>query len=133
MTEKRSGSGRGPGRPSNAERAKSLEGVIEGGIKGLADLLERREELADADSFAAILKRDAGRQAEWLAALAENHAGAEKLVRRLFGGGSVMGAAGAFGPLLGRLVDQVRSSDLLRLGFGDDAGDELPPEPDPLA
>ncbi len=123
------GAGRGPGRPSNAQRAAGLQTKIETSLKGLADLLERRETLEDADTFAAIIRRDAKLQAEWLAGIADNYATAEKLVLALFGAGSLLGFAGAFGPLVSRVVDRARFSSLLQWGF---AEAEQPPEDDEL-
>lgn len=113
---------RGPGRPSNRERSDTLAATIETGLKGFAELLERRDELDAEATFAEIIKRDARRQAEWLAALADNHAGAEKAILWLFGGGSLIGAAGAFGPLISRAIDKVRLSGILDLTLGEPAG-----------
>lgn len=125
----KSSSGRGPGRPSNTERAESLASTIEGGLKGLADILERHDEPDDIDSLSGLIKRDARRQAEWLAALANRHSGVETAVKRLFGAGSILGAAGAFGPLASALYDRVRTAELF--GFlhaqDDDDGDQPPP------
>ena len=123
---------RGPGRPSNQEKARGLVATIETGLRGFAELLERRDELDNAESFAAIIKRDARRQAEWLAALADNHAGAERIILWLFGGGSLIGAAGAFGPLLSRVIDKVRLSGVLDWTLGE-ADPELVEEPPPAA
>jgi len=110
---------RGPGRPSKREKAEGLAGTIEQGLRGVAELLERRDELDEADSFAEILSRDARRQAEWLAALADNHAGAERVLQMIFGAGSIIGAAGAFGPLVSRLIDKIRISGLLDWTLGE--------------
>lgn len=115
---------KGPGRPSNAERRESLAATIEHGLAGVAELLERHDELDPADSFAAIIRRDKEKMAGWLAALAEQNASAERAIRWLFGAGSVLGFAGAFGPLLSRLVDRVRLSGLLDFGAGEE---EIPP------
>lgn len=121
---------RGPGRPSNREKAAGLAATIEQGLKGFAELLERRDELDEDASFAQIIKRDARRQAEWLATLADNHAGAERIILWLFGGGSLIGAAGAFGPLLSRAIDKVRLSGVLDWTLGQaeaEPDEELPP------
>lgn len=110
---------RRPGRPSNRDRAEDLVSRLEQGLRGVADMLERRDQLADADSFAAILKRDAHAQAEWLAAVADNHQAAEKLILGLVGGGSLLGFAGAWGPLVSRLIDRIRLSGLLDFQLGE--------------
>lgn len=122
-------SGRGPGRPSNREKAAGLTTKIEASLKGLADLLERRDTLEEADTFAKIIRRDAKLQAEWLAGIADNYGAAEKIVLALFGAGSLMGFAGAFGPLVSRVVDRVRFSSLLQWGFHEG---ELPEGAEPL-
>lgn len=119
---------RGRGRPSNAERSEDLRGRIQQGLVGFAELLERRDRADDAESFAELIKRDADAMAEQLAALAAAYVGAEKVIRWLFGAGSVLGFAGAFGPLVSRLVAAIRDSGLLDFT----AGDEPPPEPLPL-
>lgn len=118
MAETETQARRGPGRPSKREKAEGLAGTIEQGLRGVAELLERRDELDEADSFAEILRRDARRQAEWLAALADNHAGAERILQMIFGAGSIIGAAGAFGPLVSRLIDKIRISGLLDWTLG---------------
>jgi predicted TPR repeat methyltransferase len=107
-----SGGGRGPGRPTNKERADTLAGTIRTGLTGFADLLERRDELTDEDTLAGVIRRDADRMAEWLAALAETYTGADRAIRWLFGAGSVLGFAGAFGPLLSLAFDKLRLSGL---------------------
>lgn len=122
------GSGRGPGRPSNADRRESLAGTIENGLAGLATLLERRDELAEADTFAAVLRRDKAEMAEWLAAVAEQYATAERVVKWLFGAGSLIGFAGAFGPLVAHTIDRIRLSGLLDFGGTEP---DLPPPPAP--
>lgn len=116
--------GRGPGRPTNQERAESLAQAIESGLHGLADLLERRDELDDADTFAKIIDRDAHSMAVWLAAFADQYTWGEKAIRWLFGAGSLVGFAGAFGPLVSRLIDRIRLSDLLDFSGGGE--DDLP-------
>lgn len=117
---------RAPGRPTNRERTDELARTIEQGLHGLAELLDRRETLEDADSFAAVIERDAGRMAEWLAALANNYAGAERAIRWFFGAGSVIGFAGAFGPLVSLAYDKLRLS-----GLFDFSGEPEPAPPTP--
>lgn len=125
MTEKP----RGPGRPSNRERAENLEQQIEAGLKGLAELLNRRDELDETASFADVIDRDAHSMAVWLAAFADQYTWGEKAIKWLFGAGSLVGFAGAFGPLLSRLIDRVRLSDLF--AFAEDEEQAPPPVPAP--